>query len=88
MVLDKKLLEILCDPVTKTPVTLLPAKKLDRLNAAIAGGDVLYVNGEPVDRKLQAALITEDGKVIYRVDDDIPVMLEDMGIGTEQLKDF
>lgn len=88
MALDKKLLDILCDPVSKVPVTLLPKERLEKLNAAVEKGAVKYVNGEPVDRKLDSALITEDGKVIYRVDDDIPVMLEDMGIGTQQLEDF
>lgn len=88
MALDKKLLELLCDPVTKVPVTPLARDKLDRLNEAIEQGEVQYVNGETVDSKLDAGLITEDGKVIYRIDDDIPVMLEDMGIGTQQFKEW
>lgn len=88
MALDKKLLEILCDPVTKVPVTVLAGDKLERLNQAVERGEVQYVSGEKVERKLDAALVTEDGKVIYRVDDDIPVMLEDMGIGTQQFGDW
>lgn len=86
--MDKKLLDILCDPVTKVPVTLLSGSRLSKLNSAVEAGEVKYVSGEPVDRPLDAALITEDDKVIYRVDDDIPVMLEDMGIGTQQFTDF
>lgn len=88
MALDKKLLEILCDPVTKVPVTVLAGDKLARLNQAVERGEVQYVSGEKVERKLDAALVTEDGKVMYRVDDDIPVMLEDMGIGTQQFSDW
>ena len=37
---------------------------------------------------LREALITSDGKVIYPVVDDIPLLLEEKGIGTVQLQDF
>jgi len=33
-------------------------------------------------------LMTADGKLIYRVEDDIPVMLLEEAIGTTQLQDF
>jgi uncharacterized protein YbaR (Trm112 family) len=36
---------------------------------------------------LQEALITESSRTIYRVDDGIPVMLEEQGINTDQLPD-
>lgn len=86
--MDKKLLDILCDPVTKVPVKPLSGERLKKLNNAIESGEVKYVSGEPVERKLDEGLITEDDKVIYRVDDDIPVMLEDRGIGTQQFENF
>jgi len=88
MPVDGKLLEILCCPVSKTPLIVLGSEKLDKLNAAIAQGEVLYVGGEGVQESLQEALITEDNKVIYPVHDDIPVLLEEMGIGTAQFSDF
>lgn len=84
MPVDGKLLEILCCPVSKSPLTVLSQDKLDKLNAAIAAGDALYVGGEKVEDKLQEGLITADGKVIYSVQDDIPVLLEENGIGTAQ----
>jgi uncharacterized protein YbaR (Trm112 family) len=37
---------------------------------------------------LAAGLITSDGKLIYRIEDDIPVMLADEAIGTTQLAAF
>lgn len=86
--MDKKLLDILCDPVTKVPVKPLSGDRLDKLNRAIEAGEVKYVSGEAVERTLDAGLITEDDKVVYRVDDDIPVMLEDRGIGTQQFENF
>ena len=88
MPVDGKLLEILCCPVSKTPLTVLGRQKLEKLNSAIAAGEALYVGGDKVAEPLQEGLITEDGKVIYPVQDDIPILLEEKGIGTAQFQDF
>lgn len=88
MPVDRKLLEILCCPVSKTPLTVLGQEKLDKLNNTINSGEALYVDGAKVELPLQEGLITEDGKVIYPVQDDIPVLLEEKGIGTTQFQDF
>jgi len=88
MAVDGKLLEILCCPVSKSPLNRLQSSRLEKLNRAIEAGDVQYVHGETVAAPLQEALITEDGKVIYPVADDIPLLLEEKGIGTVQLQDF
>ena len=88
MPVDGKLLEILCCPVSKTPLTVLGQQKLTKLNTSIENGDALYVDGENVTDPLQEGLITEDGKVIYPVQDDIPILLEEKGIGTTQFQDF
>ena len=86
--MDKRLLDILCDPVTKTPVKPLSRSQLDALNREIARDTVKTTTGASVGTTLKAGLITTDGKVIYRIEDDIPVMLADEGIGTTQLHDF
>jgi uncharacterized protein YbaR (Trm112 family) len=88
MPIHGKLLEILCCPVSKTPLVRLTADRLNKLNAAIAEGAVQYVHGEGVTEPLREALITEDGRVIYPVVDDIPQLLEELGIGTTQLQNF
>ena len=88
MPVNGKLLEILCCPVSKTPLTVLGRQKLDKLNDAIKSGEALFVDGEKVTDPLPEALITEDGKVIYPVQDDIPVLLEEKGIGTTQFQGF
>ena len=88
MAVDGKLLEILCCPVSKVPLARLGRARLEKLNRAIQAGSVDYVGGERVTAPLADALITEDGKVIYPVVDDIPVLLADQGIGTTQLQDF
>ena len=86
--MDKRLLDILCCPVSKTPVKLLSRAQLDALNREIAQNAVQTVAGNVVGSELKAGLITTDGKVIYRIDDDIPVMLADEGIGTTQFSAF
>ena len=88
MPVDGKLLEILCCPVSKTPLIRLTPGRLKTLNAAIEAGEIDYVGGDPVTEPLREALITEDSHVIYPVVDDIPVLLEEKGIGTTQLQDF
>lgn len=86
--MDKRLLDILCCPVSKVPIRPLSKRELEALNDAIVAGKVDSVAGVPVREKLAEGLITTDGKVIYRVDDGIPVMLPEEGIGTTQLADF
>lgn len=86
--MDKRLLDILCDPVTKTPVRPLRRDELDALNRAIAAGTLDTVAGAKIASPLADGLITTDRKVVYRIEDDIPVMLAEEGIGTLQLNDF
>lgn len=86
--MDKRLLDILCDPVTKTSVRPLRRDELDALNSAIGAGDVATVAGQKVAAALAAGLITTDRKVIYRIEDDISVMLAEEGIGATQLARF
>lgn len=88
MPIDGKLLEILCCPVSKTPLIRLTPGRLKKLNAGISESAVLTVTGETVGQTLREALITEDSKVIYPVIDEIPILLEERGIGTTQFQDF
>ncbi|MFQ5670953.1 MAG: Trm112 family protein [Acidobacteriota bacterium] len=88
MPVDERLLQILCCPVTKTPVKILKGNKLRRLNEIIDKGSATYVDGTPVETPLEEGLITEDESTIYRVDDGIPVMLKEKGIQTSQLDGF
>lgn len=86
--MDKRLLDILCCPATKVPVRPLAKSELEALNRSIAGGGVQTVEHTPVATALAAGLITTDGKLIYRIEDDIPVMLANEAIATLQLSDF
>jgi uncharacterized protein YbaR (Trm112 family) len=85
--MDKRLLDILCCPTTRQPLRPLRREELDTLNRAIEAGAVRNAS-VTVDRALQAGLITRDGKLVYRIDDEIPVMLADEAIATGQLREF
>jgi len=86
--MDKRLLDILCDPLSKTPLKMLSKPQLDSLNQAIRARELQTIDGRPVAVELGSGLITIDGKVVYRIDDGIPVLLADEGIGTTQLQGF
>ena len=66
-------------------LSVLAKDKLARVNAAIGAGELQNHEGSPVSKALDEALITDDGKRIYPVDDGIPVLLEDESISMEQL---
>lgn len=86
--IDRRLLDILCCPVTKSPVRQLSAGELDAFNRAIAQGSLRTESGTSLRSAATAALITRDGRTIYRIEDDIPVMLADEAIATAQIADF
>ena len=88
MPVDRKLLEILCCPVNKTPLISLAPQQLEKLNAAIELGELKFVDGSTVTDPLEEGLVTEDMKVIYPVEDSIPILLQEKAIGTTQLADF
>ncbi len=88
MALDRRLLDILCCPVSKVPVRIASTIELDALNTAIAAGQALDVAGNVVAAPVREALITTDQHVFYRIEDGIPVMLADEGIGTTQFNHF
>lgn len=86
--MDKRLLDLLCCPVSKLPLRQIGREQLRALNQAIDDGRALKVSGEAQTAALADALIRADGQVIYPIDDGIPVLLAEEGIGTTQFADF
>jgi uncharacterized protein YbaR (Trm112 family) len=82
--MDKRLLSILRCPVTHKGLSVLKKEKLEKVNAAIAAGQVATLDGTQLDQPLDEALITDDGKRLYPVNDGIPVLLEGESIQAEQ----
>ena len=75
MPVSPELLEILVCPETKQPVALAGGDLLATLNEKVAAGTLRNRSGEKVEKPIEVGLVREDGKVLYTVDDDIPVML-------------
>ncbi|PKL94471.1 MAG: hypothetical protein CVV18_08840 [Gammaproteobacteria bacterium HGW-Gammaproteobacteria-8] len=86
--MPESLLDILCCPVSHEPLRPLEPSRQKKLNQHIAAGELLYVDGSSVEQRIDDALITRDGKVVYVIDGGIPVLLPERGIGTTQLQDF
>lgn len=83
MPLDRKLLDVLCCPVSKQPLRPLNRDQLRRLNEAIAEGTIRRLDDSVVSEPLVEGLLTQNGERVYRVDDGIPIMLEEhaMAVG-------
>ena len=75
MTVNSELLEILVCPETKQPVALSGEDVLARVNALVDAGTLRNRGGEAVGKRVEEALLREDGRVLYVVDDGIPVML-------------
>ena len=83
--MDKRLLTILRCPVSHKGLSVVKKDKLAIINAAIDAGELRNHEGAALESPLTEALITDDGKRLYPVDDGIPVLLEDESISMEQL---
>ena len=86
--MDRKLLDLLVCPATRQPLALLDRAALAALNAAAEAGTLRRVDDTPQSTPLREALVTRDHRIVYRVDDGIPVLLVEEGIPTTQVADF
>ena len=75
--IDKELLEILACPETKEPVHLADQALVDELNSRIERGEITNRGGAKVEAQMGGGLVREDGKYLYRIEDEIPIMLID-----------
>lgn len=85
MSIDKELLAILCCPDTKQPVSLAEESLIQKLNAAVARGEVKNLGKRPVSVELDAGLIRADRKILYPIRENIPVMLIEESISLEYI---
>jgi uncharacterized protein YbaR (Trm112 family) len=75
MPVSQELLEILVCPETQQPVSIAGGDLIQRLNGEIKAGNLRNRGGEAVSAALSEGLVREDGKILYPVEDGIPVML-------------
>jgi len=82
---DQELLDILVCPENKTPVKMVGADVLERVNGAITAGRLKNRGGAKVEETIDGGLLRADGKILYPVRDDIPNMLMDEAIPMDQI---
>lgn len=82
---DQELLDILVCPENKTAVKLVGQDVVDRVNAAIKAGGLKNRAGEKVEEPIDAGLLRADGKFLYPIREDIPIMLIDEAIPMESV---
>jgi len=78
--LSPDLLKILCCPETHQDLRVAEQTMVESLNRNIANGSVKNRAGQPVSIKIDGGLIRADGKFLYLIRQDIPVMLVDEAI--------
>ena len=78
--MDEKLLEIMCCPETHQPLAKAGAELIEDLNKRIQASTLVDRVDEKVTESIDGGLIREDGKILFPIRQDIPVMLIDQGI--------
>ena len=80
MPIDNELLEILVCPESQQTVKIASAQILQQLNSEIDAARLRNRSGDIVEKHIEEGLLREDGKVLYIIDDNIPIMLIDQSI--------
>ena len=83
--MNKRLLSVLCCPVTHKGLSVVRADQLKKINTAISEGRLANRDGAVLSESLKEALVTDDGKIMYPVNDGIPVLLEGASVALNQL---
>lgn len=81
--MNPELLSILRCPETRQPLVVAEPAVVVRLNEQVAAGSLRNTAGQLVTAKLDGGLVRADGKVLYPVRNNVPVLLVDEAIALE-----
>lgn len=78
--MDSDLLKIMCCPETHQDLRVAEPALVDKLNQQIAAGSLKNRAGQLVKEKMDSGLVRSDGRLVYPIRQNIPVMLVDEAI--------
>ena len=78
--LDSELLKILCCPETHQALRVAEAAVIETLNRRIEEKSLKNRGGQAVTEKIEGGLVRDDGKLLYPIRKNIPVMLVEEAI--------
>ncbi len=78
--IQTELLKILRCPDSRQELRIAETELIERLNQKIQSGGLANRGGQPVQQKIDGGLIRADGKFLYVIRGNIPVMLVDEAI--------
>lgn len=79
------LLKILACPETQQDLALADKKLVQQINAAIGEGKLRNRAQEKVSKKIDGGLVRKDGKYLYPIREEIPILLIDEAIALEKI---
>ena len=82
--LDLDLLKILCCPETHQALALAEAAVLDKVNERLTAGRLQNRAGRPLREKIEDGLVRTDGRYLYPMRRNIPILLVDEAIPLDQ----
>ncbi|MDE0343291.1 MAG: hypothetical protein OXK82_09020 [Deltaproteobacteria bacterium] len=85
--IDRQLLDILACPETHEAVAPADQGLIDAVNRKIEAGEVLNRAGEKVTEAIDGGLVRADGRYIYAIREDIPIMLVEQAIPLADIGD-
>ena len=83
--IDQQLLDILACPETREAVSLADEGLIESLNRKIETGQLVNRAGEKVTEPINGGLVRQDGRYLYVIRNDIPIMLVEQGIPLEEI---
>jgi uncharacterized protein YbaR (Trm112 family) len=78
--IDPELLNLICCPETHQGLCLADSALLDELNQKVLARSLVNRGGRFVSELLSGGLVRADGKLLYPIRNNIPVMLVEEGI--------
>lgn len=80
MKISPEILKILVCPESHQPLRPVDSETLAEMNRKIEQGTVKNVSGKVVSEAVENGLLREDGKILYPIKNEIPVLLAGEGI--------